>query len=97
MSIFHAIKKIPKEINLLILLKYGEPNHTNEYLNSLPDTVVDLAYEIIQPNWTRIPTTTQEHKKLMLSIFIRQPVNKPKAEKAIMESLVAYHSLLGTM
>jgi hypothetical protein len=97
MSIFHYIKKTPKteEIDLLIKLKYGEPTHTDEYLNSLPDSVVDTVYDLLSnPSAYR---RTVDQKKVVLSIHLRQPVNKPKAEKAIHESLVVYHSLLGTL
>jgi len=98
MSIFHYIKKTLKteEIDLLVVLKYGKTNHTPEYLSSLPHTVIDAAYEEMCLNHTLRPPL-YEQKVQTLSIYLSQPVNKPKAEKAIHESLVVYHSLLGTL
>lgn len=104
MSIFHYIKKTPKteEINLLIRLKYGKPNFTFEYIDSLPDSVIDAAYTLLRPQQiggyqfaTR--EASIDHKKQVISVALQHPNNTLEAEKVIHESLVVYHSLLGTL
>ncbi len=98
MSIFHYIKKTPKteEIELLVKLKYGQPKPTEEYLNSLPSSVLDTAYkELGERSFMNPPNDAQ--KKQVLGIYMRQPTHKKKAEDLILASLVLYHSLLGTL
>lgn len=94
MNLFPHIKVSKKDeaLELAIELKYGKPVATDEYLESLPDTVVEAAHNILSEH-ARIP----QSRRLILSIYLRQPVNKPKAEKAISDSLYIYHALLGRL
>lgn len=97
MSIFHYIKKTPKseEIELLLKLKYGEINH-GEYLDKIPESVVETAYNEIGEKMFQ-PKPTLEQKKQIISIHLRQPANRPTVEKLLHDSLVVYHMLLGTL
>lgn len=96
MSILHCIKKTSKseEIDLLLKLKYGKINH-GEYLDKIPASVVEASYDIIGEKIG--PNPTLEQKKQIISIYLRQPVNRPAVEKILHEALVVYHSLLGTL
>ena len=94
MSIFDNIKKPPKskEIDLLIKLKYGEPSHTNEYLDTLPAVVIERAYKKINYMTTYHTTNRKDALKLELQ---RNYTGRRITLEAIHESLVEYHTLLG--
>lgn len=94
MSIFNNIKNTSKteELDLLIQLKYGEPNHTAEYFDKLPEAVITNACR----KTSHKPSTVHIQKQV-LAILLRQPTNRAIALKALHESLVEYHTLLGTM
>jgi hypothetical protein len=96
MSILHYIKKPTpnEELDLLIELKYGKIN-SGEYLDKIPPSVVEASYDIIGEKIG--PDPTLEQKKQIISIYLRQPVNRPAVEKILHEALVVYHSLLGTL
>lgn len=91
MSLFDNVRNIPDVagINLFIKLKYGQPNHTDEYFNSLPEVVISAAAKKAGSN------TVGLLSRQILSIMLRQPINQSKAKHAIHEALVEYHTLLG--
>ena len=79
-----------KEIELLIKLKYGDPNPTNEYFDRLPDDVIRTAFtHLINQAWR--PKLYQQ--RLILGISLRKPASEQKTKEAIMKALVEYHLL----
>jgi len=91
-SIFdNSRKKLhSKETELFVLMKYGEPNHDESYFDSLPKVVIESAHKKVAP----LARNTGVEDRV-LSIMLRQPKNQIMARKAIIESLVEYHLLLG--
>jgi len=97
MSIFNNVKPAKKnpELELYIKLKYGEPQLTLEYLETLPDAVVREAYRLSDTAGNR---TFGSHpdvntQKQVLNIMYRQPANKELAIQAVMDALYNYHLL----
>lgn len=94
MSIFDNVKSIKRnpQLELLIRLKYGEPNLTLEFLESLPEAVVREAARIASPAYLRNPDIDTQRQ--VLNIMYRQAANKITAIKAVEEALYNYHLLL---
>lgn len=84
---------IYKEIELLIKLKYGDPVHTKEYLDRLPDAVIRTAFiHLINRAWQ----PKLYHQRLILGINLQKPMfEQRRAKEAIHKALVEYHLLLG--
>lgn len=96
MSIIHYIRT-PKstEYDFLLELKYGKPND-GEYLDKIPESVIEAAYEELgEKSFMRNPTV--EQKKQVLSIYYRQPDYTKRVKKLLHDNLVVYHMLLGTL
>jgi len=99
MSIFNNIRtlKVSPELDLLLTLKYGEPNPSDEYFDRLPDAVVNSAFSKIIHH----DRTTFNHsipaKKQSLSIMLRQPVNKNLVKESLCKALIEYHTLLNRL
>jgi len=94
MSIFDNVRtsKIDAGMNLMLALRYGEPNHSNEYFARLPEVVIRTAYKKLHSGYN--PNTDQAMKIQVLRIYLRQPINKPRAVKAITDALIEYHTLI---
>jgi hypothetical protein len=99
MSIFNNVrgKLYSKETELFVLFKYGEPNHTDEYFEKIPNAVILSALEKASPAFCRRPphNSTTDIERQVLSIMLRQPINQSKARRALIDSLVEFHMLLG--
>ena len=94
MSIFNNVKelKASSELHLLIKLKHGNPNHSMNYLRSLPDSVISRAFMKIESTGV---ISTLETKRALLSILMSQPANKETTTAAVQESLIEYYTLYG--
>lgn len=96
MSIFDNVKNPPvsKEIEVLIKLKYGEPNSSDEYLDRLPFAVISSAYYMCLqiPSMPENPISQQ---RLILSTMLVDHRHEARAKAAIHKALIEYHILMG--
>lgn len=94
MSIFdNCSKKLySKETELFVLVKYGEPDYKDEFFDRLPGITIHNAYKKTHQTIRKEPL---DMERTVLSIMLRQPANKDKARRALIDSLVEYHLLLG--
>jgi hypothetical protein len=89
----------PKEIELLVRLKYGPITYTPEFLRTLPDCVIDEAFDRLSgilAAQARIGITPSQEQK-MRSLALNLCLNSAESERVVIDSLITYHSLLGTM
>lgn len=95
MSIFDNCtnKPVSKETELFVMVKYGEPQPTDGWFDSLPDTVVARAFEKIER--ATIFNRPRSLQKQTLSILLRQPANHAITRRALIDALIEYHMLLG--
>jgi hypothetical protein len=96
MSIFDNVKNPPisKEIEMLIKLKYGEPNASDEYLDRLPFPVISSAYYKCLMIGV-MPENPASQQRSILGIMLRRPVFEDAAKAAIHKALIEYHILKG--
>jgi hypothetical protein len=92
MSIFNnSTKKLhSSETELFVMFKYGEPTPGEDYFSKIPSSVIKAAHYKVAP---LARSTGVEHR--VLSIMLRQSKNEKAARKALIDSLVEYHMLLG--
>ncbi len=94
MTIFDSIEPPDDpQRDLIIELKYGTIQSDMTFLNSLPDTVVTIAYrEAYEPWGSNDDLDTQ---RLILSIMLCQQPDTEKARAAIKRALALYHTMVG--
>jgi hypothetical protein len=98
MSIFDNIKNptISKEVELLIELKYGTPNASDEYLDRLPRAVISSAYYTYL-QIAVMPDNPLSQQQTILRIMMCQPKHEESVMNAIHTALVDYETLLSSI
>lgn len=100
MSIFNNVSKPIKnnQAELFVIMKYGEPKKDFAWVEQLPNAVVCAAVSKIDNNYHARSAEDDVGMAIWrgyLSGVLSRPGNVPMARRAIIDSLVEYHTLLG--
>ena len=95
MNIFDKVKPNP-EVELMVMLKYGEPKEDMEYVNRLPIVVVIESLQRIEnvTGWRRPSGPQPSETELRNQLYIILGWNT-KVPSIIKEVLAQYHTILG--
>ena len=58
-----------------------------EFVNSLPDEVIDVTAQILTPT-----TKSMSAKRLYIAIMLKQPANRDNAYRTLEAALYCYHA-----
>lgn len=82
------------ETETLVRLKYGLPNSSNEFMNSLPHFVIDRVMNMINlVTHSEIPPYYKTNPKLYIQFFLDTELYYLTIPKLIIVALVEYHSM----